>query len=256
MTQTFTPDGLRVPLTILAAGPCVVTDVRTKERDGYHGVQVGFGTKRKLSKSVLGHLKGFSGFRYLREFRNDETDTAARGDVLDVSMFTVGDKVTVTATSKGQGFQGVVKRHGFKGHHTTHGTKDQVRKSGSIGATGLQRVLKGMRMAGHMGNERITVKGLEVIAIDVEKNLLHVKGNVPGPRSGFVMISASGPLVVAKEDVKEEAIMTPEVAEPLVAVEPTPEVTPETVVSVEIQSPPGEIASQEPAPGPSPEKTA
>ncbi len=191
MTQRFGDQGKFIPVTIVQAGPCVVTQVKKKEKDGYAAVQIGFGAKKNLSKSVAGHLKGMAPYRYLREFRlksADETTVPERGTTIDVSAFKAGDIVQVTGTSKGRGFAGVVKRHHFHGHPATRGTKDQVRMPGSIGATWPQHVTKGTRMAGRMGNARVTVKHLEIIDVDPKNNLLLIKGAVPGSRNSLIEI--------------------------------------------------------------------
>lgn len=190
MSQLFDKDGGVVPVTILQAGSVVVTQMKTKEKDGYEAVQVGIGNRKKTPKSVLGQAKGTmlekSGIRRLKEFRG--VFEGKRGDVIDVGIFTEGDKVQVTGISKGKGFQGVVKRHGFHGAPKTHGTKHAHRQPGSIGSTGPQRVLKGQRMAGRTGGKKTTIKKLTVVRVDKENNLLYVKGAVPGNRKGFVEI--------------------------------------------------------------------
>lgn len=195
MTQIFRPDGTVVPVTRVVAGPCVVTQVKTKENDGVEAVQLGFDKKKKfrLNKPETGHLKDINlddetaTVRFLRDFTAKEHGLN-KGDILTVQNFTVGQKVAVVGKSKGRGFQGVVKRHGFRGKKATHGTKDQERMPGSIGAGGVQRVFKGMRMGGHMGDARITVKNLEIVEINTEKNELMIKGAVPGARGGLLMI--------------------------------------------------------------------
>jgi large subunit ribosomal protein L3 len=195
MTQIFQEDGRVVPVTVIKAGPCLVTQVKTEEKDGYEAVQIGFGQRRKLSKALSGHLKGLGNFRYLREFRFKIQNSKFQkpelkvGDKIDVGIFQPGDKVQVSGTSKGKGFQGVVKRWGFKGGPASHGHKDQLRMPGSIGATDPARVFKGKKMAGRMGGERVTVKGLEVVEVDKDKGLLMIKGAVPGGRNGLLEIS-------------------------------------------------------------------
>lgn len=210
MTQRFKEDGIVAPVTVVEAGPCVITQVKKSEKEGYNSVQVGFGEKKKPNKSIQGHLKGLNGARYLREFRVDELDKSERGKEINVSTFTVGDKLNVIGTSKGKGFQGVVKRHGFKGSKATHGNKDQLRMPGSIGATDAARVFKGMRMGGHMGDDQVTVKNLELIEIDQENNYLFIKGAVPGARNGLLMISAEGELKLeeSKPEPKEKPVET------------------------------------------------
>lgn len=190
MATVWNDAGKAVPVTIIEAGPCQVTQMKTHERDGYSAVQIGFGKKKRLSKSEAGHLKEVPNFSVLKEFRVAPGSDLTRSAALTVAQFQVGQKVHVTGVSKGKGFQGVVKRHHFAGHPATHGHKDQERMPGSIGAGGVQHVRKGMRMAGRMGGERVTVRKLEVIAVDAEKNILHIKGAVPGARNAVLMIYA------------------------------------------------------------------
>ena len=202
MTQRFAEDGKFIPVTLVEVGPCVVTQVKTKEKDGYEGVQIGFGFTRRLSKSVKGHLKDLGSFRYLREFRipdgkfsllgSDSEVVLEKGAKFDAAIFKTGDVVSATGTSKGRGFAGVVKRHHFKGQPATRGTKDQVRMPGSIGATWPQHVVKGTRMAGRMGNDRIFVNNLEIIEVIPERNILMVKGAIPGARNSLVIIQSAG----------------------------------------------------------------
>ncbi len=223
MTQKFLADGRVIPVTVVLAGPCTVVQVKG-DKDGYSAVQIGFEQKKKTNKPMAGHLKGLANFRVLREFRVPKIDDFARGKMFDVTTFQVGDLLKVTATSKGKGFQGVVKRHGFAGSLATHGHKDQLRMPGSIGATAPARVFKGTRMAGHMGVDTVTVKNLELIEIDPKNNLLFIKGAIPGGRNSLVKIITDGELAfvenVSKEEVKpvveektEEALATPEVVE-------------------------------------------
>lgn len=186
MTQIHLPDGTVLPVTLVQAGPCVVTQLKTEETDGYTAAQVGFLPVKHLSKPEAGHLKDLSLMRVLREFRGADLSTIKRGDVIEASVFQPGEQVDVSGISKGKGFQGVVKRHGFHGHPSTHGHKDQLRMPGSIGAGGVQHVLKGRRMAGRMGNERVTVKNLKVI--EVRDGVLVLKGAIPGPRHTIVEI--------------------------------------------------------------------
>ncbi len=192
MTQIFLPDGQMVPVTEVQAGPCFVTQVKEKAKDGVNAVQVGFEiTEKKLNKPELGHLGAdLPRLRVLREFNlvSDQSGSWKRGDKLTVENFKLGDLISVSGVSKGKGFQGVVKRHHFHGHPTTHGTKDAVRMPGSIGAGGVQRVFKGMRMAGHMGSDQVTVKNLEIVGVDAEKNILQIKGALPGGRGALVVI--------------------------------------------------------------------
>jgi len=180
-------EGKVIPVTVIQAGPCVVTQVKTVENDGYEAVQLGFDRKKRLNKPLAGHLKGFDNYRYLREFRSLEPVFLKRGNVISVSVFKPGDQVRVTGTSKGKGFQGVVKRHGFSGSPASHGHKDQLRMPGSIGATEPAHVFKGTRMAGRMGGEMVSVRNLEIIEVDKDNNLLLVKGAVPGARNTLIL---------------------------------------------------------------------
>jgi large subunit ribosomal protein L3 len=188
MTTLWQEDNKAIPATIIQTGPCQIVQVKTLEKDGYTALQVGFGQAKKINKPLKGHLKGLPMLKYLREVRVKNPEQYKRGDILDINQFQPGDKVKVTAISKGKGFQGVVKRHHFAGHPPTHGHKDQARMPGSIGAGGVQHVFKGTRMAGRMGQQRVTVKNLEVVKVDKEKNLLYLKGAVPGARKSLVMI--------------------------------------------------------------------
>lgn len=189
MTQVFTEEGEVQPVTVIEAGPCIITQVRTKEKDGYQAVQLGFGAAKRLSKPELGHLKNLSPVRHLREVRVEDTAEYQVGQQVDVSIFQPGEKVDAIGVSKGKGFAGVVKRHHFRGGPKTHGQSDRQRAPGSSGAgTTPGRVLKGTRRAGHMGAERVTVQNLEVVRTDPERNLLLVKGSVPGPATGLLFI--------------------------------------------------------------------
>ncbi len=189
MTTVFTPQGTAVAATVVEAGPCYVTQLRTTEKEGYNAVQLGFGESRGLSKAERGHLKSLPALKHLREFRLNEQPSLAIGDKVDVGMFQAGDLVDVIGTSKGKGFAGVVKRHHFAGGPKTHGQSDRHRAPGSIGATTTPgRVLKGTRMAGHLGHDRVTIKNLRVLRAEPERNLLVLEGAVPGPRTGLLMI--------------------------------------------------------------------
>jgi large subunit ribosomal protein L3 len=187
MSQVFRPDGTVVPVTLVQAGPCVVTQVKTTETDGYTSVQLGFTPTRKVAKPQAGHLKDLPTLGTLREFRLSTASELKRGDTIEASTFAAGDKIHVTGTSKGHGFQGVVKRHGFHGSPASHGHKDQLRMPGSIGAGGVQHVLKGRRMAGRMGDAQVTVQNLEVIEVR-DGGILAVKGAVPGARHSLLKI--------------------------------------------------------------------
>lgn len=190
MSQIFQDDKV-VPVTEIQAGPCLVTQVKSREKDGYQAVQIAFGKKKKISRSLTGHLKdskaGQEYNRYLREFRVEKNDLKV-GDKITADVFQPDDKVKISGFSKGKGFQGVVKKHGFRGSPASHGHKDQLRMPGSIGSTGPARVFKGRKMPGHMGDARITVKNLRIINVDPEKNTILVKGAVPGPRNGLLEI--------------------------------------------------------------------
>ena len=192
MTRLFDETGAATATTIVEAGPCFVTQVRTVARDGYEGVQLGFEQVRpnKLTKPQRGHLKGgVPALRTLREVPASDVDEVAVGERVDVGMLKPGDRVDVTGVSKGKGFQGVVKRHHFGGGPKTHGQSDRWRAPGSIGAgTTPGRVFKGTRMAGHMGNERVTVQNLQVIQVDPERNLVALRGAIPGPAGGMIVI--------------------------------------------------------------------
>ncbi len=194
MVQYFADDGVVHPATIIVAGPVVVTQVKNKETDGYEAVQVGFGDQKeqRLSKAVKGHLKDLGAFKHLQEFRLDakEVENLKKGDKIDVSVFNPGDEITVSGVSKGKGFQGVVKRHGFHGGPRTHGQKHSEREPGSIGGGLRTRVPKGMRMAGRMGSDNITVKGLKVLQIDKDNNTILISGSIPGRRGSLVSIKA------------------------------------------------------------------
>ena len=217
MTQVFQPDGRVVPVTIVAAGPCQITQVKTEEKDGYRAVQLGYGKKRSLLKPLLGHLKGLPNFRYLREFKLDEGQEVVRGQEINVKFFNPQEKVKVIGWSKGKGFQGVVKRHGFHGSPASHGHKDQLRMPGSIGATNPAHVFKGTRMAGRMGNDQVSLSEVEIIKIEPSANLIYFKGAVPGARNGLIMIYAPGELKEIYVETVAEPVAEVLVAEALVA---------------------------------------
>jgi len=192
MTQIFDESGLAIPVTLIEAGPCYVTQVRTAQKDGYSAVQIGYGeTKPKsLTGGQLGHLKkaDLAPLRYLREFRSKDPQVA-EGDVVKVDQFNVGDRVDVIGTSKGRGFAGAVKRYGFGGGPKTHGQSDRQRAPGSRGAGSTPgRVFKGSRGPGHMGNDRVTAQNLKLEIVDLERNVIGVRGAVPGARGSLVMI--------------------------------------------------------------------
>jgi large subunit ribosomal protein L3 len=192
MTQLFRDDG-EVVVTAIEAGPCFVTQVKTEANDGYYAVQLGFGDAKRINSPQKGHLKGAGQLRYLREFDVDDISSVQVGQKIDVDMFKPGDLIDVTGVSKGKGFAGVVKRHHFAGGPKTHGQSDRHRAPGSIGATTSPgRVLKGTRMAGHMGNRRVTVRNLKVLDVDSARHLLLVKGAVPGSKKGLLLIEKAG----------------------------------------------------------------
>ncbi len=193
MTQIFDEDGVVHPVTLIQAGPMTVVQVKTKEKDGYDAIQYGYGSRneKNVNKAQKGHVKDGGIFRYFREYRTDKTgETANIGDVVPVSVLSVGDTVEVSGISKGKGFQGVVKRHGFKGGRRSHGQKHSEREPGSIGGGSRLggRVQKGMRMAGRMGTDRITVKNLKIVAIDADNGQVFVSGAVPGRRGTLIEI--------------------------------------------------------------------
>ena len=226
MTQVWLRDKVTA-VTRVQAGPCPVVQLKSEAKDGYAAVQLGFGQRKEknIRKPQLGHVaklkaqnsKLKTNLRYLREFR-DEAKGLKIGDIVDVSTFKVGDVVKVTGTSKGKGFQGVVKRHGFSGQDKTHGNKDQLRMPGSIGATGPQHVFKGVRMPGRMGDERVTTANLKIAQVDKDNNILYISGAVPGARNGLVLIEGEGELKIAKPVVEvvkpvEETVAAAEVKE-------------------------------------------
>jgi large subunit ribosomal protein L3 len=193
-TQVFRDDGRSDAVTVIQAGPCTVTQIKTEEADGYIGVQLGYDEVKRLNRPEAGHLRHTGkNFRVLREFGIDDLSEVELGQEFDVGMFEAGDLVDATAKAKGRGFQGGVKRYNFKGGPKTHGQSDRHRAPGSIGAgTTPGKVIKGLRMAGHMGDNRVTVRKLEVVESDPDRNLLFVKGAVPGARDSLVLIKKSG----------------------------------------------------------------
>ena len=203
MTQIYGKDGRAIPATVLTAGPCVVVERKTTAKHGYSAVQVGFVEEKRVKRTTKpqqGHFKkaGIPPTRVTREFRVTEADAINPGDKVNVELFGIGDKVSVTATSKGKGFAGVVKRHHFGGGDGTHGSMHH-RAPGGIGASAFpSRVIKGLRGAGHMGDETVTTKGLQVVQIDAENNLLVVRGAVPGSKSAYVIVNKAGTRRVGK----------------------------------------------------------
>ena len=189
MTQVFGEKGRAEPVTAIEAGPCSVTQVKSKAREGYEAVQLGFGESKHLTKAEKGHLKDLPAFAHVREFRVDTSADVKVGDKVDVSLFKEGDLVSIVGTSKSKGFAGVVKRHHFKGGPKTHGQTDRHRHPGAIGSTTTPGHLwKGLRMAGRMGGERTKIRRLKVVRTDPERNLLLVRGAVPGYKNGLLLI--------------------------------------------------------------------
>ncbi len=190
MTQIFSDKGQVIPVTVLEVGPCYVTQIKTPDTDGYSSIQIGFEETRRLNKPERGHLKSLPSLKHLREVRTTQIADYKIGQKLNAALFSVGDRVDVTGTSKGKGTAGVVKRHHFHGGPKTHGQSDRWRRPGSSSATTTPgRVLKGTRRAGHMGAVRVTASNLEVIQVDPERNLVAVRGAVPGPKSGLIFVS-------------------------------------------------------------------
>ena len=189
MTQIFREDGRVVPVTVIEAGPCVVTQVKTVQTDGYEAIQLGFGDVKRRNKPQAGHLKNSKLSRYLREVSTDDTSEFEVGQTIGADIFEAGEKIDVIGKSKGRGFAGTMKRWNFGGGPRTHGQSDRARAPGSIGGgTTPGKVYKGLKMAGHMGNRRITVKGLEIVEVDTDRNLLLVKGGIPGATNSLVQI--------------------------------------------------------------------
>jgi len=196
MTQIFDDEGEAIPVTVIEAGPCPVVQIKTQAVDGYSALQLGFGNKRAnlLNKPEYTHLKkaNVESVRYLREFRVDDVENFELGQMLDVNLFSDDELVDVQGKSKGRGFTGVVKRWGFKGGRGSHGSKQDLRRPGSIGTSAdPSRVPKGKKMPGRYGNKRVTVQNLEVVKVDSNRNLLVVKGSVPGPPSGLLAVKKS-----------------------------------------------------------------
>lgn len=245
MTQVWENDKV-LAVTPVLAGPCVVAQVKTKETDKYSALQLAFGVRKEknIKKPQLGHFKkaGVAPM-HVREFRTEDDNNVKVGDRISVDTFAAGDVIAVTGTSKGCGFQGVVKRHGFKGGRKSHGNKDQLRMPGSVGPKGPAHIFKGMRMGGRMGNERVTIQNLSIVSVDVENNILYIKGAVPGANGGLLLIKGDGELlintapVVAENTVVEEAPVVEEnveinedsVVEPVVEVPENKEETPVAV---------------------------
>ncbi len=214
MTQVFLSTGEVVPVTRVVAGPCQVVQVKTQEKENATALQIGIGNAKsfRVKKPQAGHLKDLEMSAALKDFGIEKVDGIERGDIITVETFGTGDKVSVIGTSKGKGFAGVVKRHHFRGAPASHGHKHDLRAPGSIGAGGVQRVFKGMRMAGRMGGERVTVKNLEIVEVHPATNELYIKGAVPGGRNALLMISGEGELKIQKKNKPAEApVAVPEV---------------------------------------------
>lgn len=204
MTQYFHESGESIPVTVIKTSPMVVTQVKTADKDKYQAIQVGVGSKKKLSKSLQGHMKDLGSFATLSEFRVDDSSQYQKGQKVTIEGFQVGEMVNVISVSKGRGFAGAIKRHGFAGFPASHG-HDKPRSVGSIGQRFPQHVRKGMRMAGHFGNQQVTVKNLQIIEVDAKRNLITVKGAVPGHRNTLVRVISTGKVkpVVRIEEIKE-----------------------------------------------------
>ncbi len=211
MTQVFLPNGEVMPVTRVLAGPCSIVQVKEKEK----AIQLGFGEKKefRLNKPEAGHLKDLAPVSWLKEFSVEKTEDISRGDFITLDTFAAGDEVEVMGVSKGKGFAGVVKRHHFRGGPASHGHKDNLRAPGSIGAGGVQRVFKGMRMAGRMGGDQVTVKNLEVVEVHPETNEIYIKGAVPGGRNSLLVIQGPGVLKIQKNGQKAEVVKEQPVVE-------------------------------------------
>ncbi|MFA6369783.1 MAG: 50S ribosomal protein L3 [Patescibacteria group bacterium] len=231
MTQLWVNDKV-VAVTPVLAGPCTVTQVKTESTDAYEAVQLAFGVRREknINKPQRGHFKKAAVLpKVAREFRTTTADLKI-GDVISVGTFAVGDEIDVSGTSKGKGFQGVVKRHGFAGGRKSHGNKDQLRMPGSVGSKGPAHIFKGVRMAGQMGNESVTIKNLTVVAINEEQNLIYIKGAIPGAINSLVVIKGPGELktnLIKKEEAKEET--------PIIETEEKTEETPLAELKAEVK---------------------
>jgi large subunit ribosomal protein L3 len=188
MTHLY-KEGQEIAVTAIEAGPCFITQIKTEEKDGYNAVQLGFQEDKKLNSPQKGHLKDNGQLRYLREFKAGDIKVVKQGQKVDVDIFKSGDRVNISGISKGKGFAGGVKRYHFKGGPKTHGQSDRLRAPGSVGATTSPgRVFKGQRMAGHMGHMKVTMRGIEVVDVDLERHVVLVKGAVPGSKDGLLLI--------------------------------------------------------------------
>jgi large subunit ribosomal protein L3 len=204
--QIFDRDGTAVPVTVIETGPCTVLQVKTKDCDGYEAVQLGFGARRRVKQPMKGHFKGLGSFRYLQEFRVDEIGQWQVGQRVGAEIFEPGDLVDVSGISKGRGFAGVVKRYGFRGGPKTHGQSDRHRAPGSIGASASPaRVIKGLKMAGHMGATKVTVRNLEVVDSNPARGVIMVKGSVPGAKDGLLRIRVARKQAVKRRVVERKA---------------------------------------------------
>ncbi len=221
MTQVFADNGDVIPVTRVVAGPCQVVQVKdVAKKNNATALQLGFGTAAefRLPKPKQGHVKGLNTVLHLKDFGIEKVDGVERGDTILVDTFNVGDVISVIGKSKGKGFAGVVKRHHFKGAPKSHGHKHDLRAPGSIGAGGVQRVFKGMRMAGRMGGDRVTVKNLKIVAVHPESNELYIKGAVPGGRNSILMIMGDGELKITKQQTAPaQTEAAPAVAETVAA---------------------------------------
>jgi len=196
MTRIFAKNGESIPVTVILAGPCQVIQKKTIEKDGYDAFQLGFKEvkEKKISKPIIGHLNKYkvSSIKHIREFKIDDSNKYSSGAEIKVDIFKEGDKVDIVGISKGKGFAGAIKRHNFSGGPKTHGQKEYFRSVGSIGATDAARVFKGQKLPGHMGTDRVTVKNVEVVKINLERNLILIRGSVPGGKGAVLVINKNG----------------------------------------------------------------
>ena len=251
MTQIWEGDKV-VPVTPVQAGPCLVVQIKIDDNDGYSALQLGFDSKKEknISKPLKNHLAkaGKTNVKYLKEFRITEAGDIQMGDLIKIDTFAKGDMVDASGVSKGKGFQGVVKRHGFHGFRKTHGNKDQERHSGSIGPKGPAHVFKGTRMGGHMGDEQVTTKNLEVADLDLVNNIIYIKGAVPGATNSLVWLKGKGELKITKpetETIKSEKVEEPAVVEtPVVEAEGQAEAPVVEATPAEAESPVAEVKAE------------
>jgi large subunit ribosomal protein L3 len=254
MTQVFSAGGEARGVTVVEAGPCVVVQIKTKERDGYDAIQLGFGQRKRVNDALKGHLRGLGQFRYLREVRVDDPNDYTVGQTLGVDLFEEGEIVDVVGTSKGKGFAGGIKRYHFRGGPKTHGQSDRHRAPGSIGSgTTPGRVRKGLRMAGHMGDDRVTVKNLRIFDLDTSRNVLLIEGAVPGGSNGLLRIRKTGKMSNEPKLERPAAPVVEEEEAPAAAEEPTaqadeaPEVAAEEETAAEAEETAEATAEAEPA---------